>query len=1372
MAGRNQCNSDYSDEEMETEPSDNGGVDSDDEGGVRIDADIYIPPPPKPMSEVDENGPRIMITKIVNNNFKSYAGKQVIGPFHKCFSAIIGPNGSGKSNVIDSMLFVFGYRASKIRSKKISVLIHNSSEHPNCSSCTVAVHFQTIIDKPGHEYDIVPNSEIVISRTAFKDNSSFYQLNGRKVQFKEVAKVLRQCGVDLDYNRFLILQGEVEQIAMMKPKGQTSNDTGMLEFLEDIIGTVRYKEPLEKLSQKIELLTENRVEHLNRLQVVEKEKEELEEPMQHAVRYLKCENKIAQLQHQLYHCKRLRAQDECTQQELKKTEMDKDYQKLQDEMSLVKTQKNEKQAEMKEKCKKWDALQNRKDQLTAKYEEIKKKDEQLHAELVETNKRRKANMATVKTEKEKLESLSKVPEKNAKDIAECEGLHERCIADREKAEATLATLMNGLKKKTEPLLEQRRLLETELMSLRKNVDQARGNLEIAQSSLRLYTSAEVAEKAKLEELQESLKNTNDLLRQRKEQIKVFDIKIPATEKSLVEAQREFDMVKQRDISATAQLRNTRIRVEEQRSAMNASKSRNRVLDSLMQQKRQGNIPGIRGRLGDLGAIDSKYDVAISTACGPLDNILVDTVDTARRCIAFLRQNDIGRATFIALEKQQRLWSECRERIATPENVPRLFDLIRVEDEEVLPAFYYGLRNTLVARDLDQATRIAYGEQRHRVVTLKGELIETSGTMSGGGRTSLQGRMGQSIVRAEPCAADVEKLQVDLDKIYEECNQLKDRQHQLEPQIDSLSRSLVDMKMDREKYSIEVQSLTKQKPSLESQLKIQEKKAAESVSNPNEVKKMTKAVKSAEKELEEAENDSKSTENEVVKINQQIEEIAGGKVKSQQKSIADLSKKIDKTRGEICRLQVAIKTAERDSKKVAQHIETLETSVRTCENKIREIQQEKVCFETNAKELLGSLNEVTEELVERDENLATFKAELNAFQERENKMKAVKIELDQQVKEMNKVLESLQQKIPEYTRKISSLKLQPIPGETVLEFAEIPEEEVRQLDPKMVAELIEKTKARLPAEIPNMQLIKEYFEKDALYVRRVKELEEITTHRNKLRDIFEDSRRRRTHEFLTGFLIITSKLKEMYQMITLGGDAELELVDSLDPFNEGIVFSVRPPKKSWKNISNLSGGEKTLSSLALVFALHHYKPTPLYFMDEIDAALDFKNVSIVGNYIKERTKNAQFIVISLRSNMFELADYLVGIYKTYNCTKCAILDVGKYCDANNIHLPTPNLNKDYYSSSQGSKPYSQSIFSKQNTNTKENRPTIIPESSSSSSSGSSVIDSELSRFYRLPELGLCPSPKTSITTVRDRRSTEIEGSTDGAHGEPTSKRRKL
>merc|ERR1712161_108812 len=197
----------------------------------------------------------------------------------------------------------------------------------------------------------------------------------------------------------------------------------------------------------------------------------------------------------------------------------------------------------------------------------------------------------------------------------------------------------------------------------------------------------------------------------------------------------------------------------------------------------------------------------------------------------------------------------------------------------------------------------------------------------------------------------------------------------------------------------------------------------------------------------------------------------------------------------------------------------------------------------------------------------------------------------------------------------------------------------------------------------MGAIAEYRKKEQDYLSRVSDLDQITSERNNARKEHEDLRRLRLEKFMDGFSQITLKLKEMYQMITLGGDAELELVDSLDPFSEGIVFSVRPPKKSWKNISNLSGGEKTLSSLALVFALHHYNPTPLYVMDEIDAALDFKNVSIVANYIKERTKNAQFIIISLRNNMFELADRLVGIYKTQNASKSIAINPKSFSSSN-------------------------------------------------------------------------------------------------------------
>ena len=168
---------------------------------------------------------------------------------------------------------------------------------------------------------------------------------------------------------------------------------------------------------------------------------------------------------------------------------------------------------------------------------------------------------------------------------------------------------------------------------------------------------------------------------------------------------------------------------------------------------------------------------------------------------------------------------------------------------------------------------------------------------------------------------------------------------------------------------------------------------------------------------------------------------------------------------------------------------------------------------------------------------------------------------------------------------------------------------------------------------NITIIRDFRDKYIDYRGKLTDLEILTKRQEELRAETEKLKRNRLNSFNKGFRIINSKLREVYQLLTKGGDAVLELIDTLDPFSDGINFSVRPPKKAWKDINKLSGGEKTLSSLSLIFALHYYKPTPLYFMDEIDRPLDYRNVSIVANYIKKRTKNAQFIIISLRNNMF-------------------------------------------------------------------------------------------------------------------------------------------
>jgi len=328
-----------------------------------------------------------------------------------------------------------------------------------------------------------------------------------------------------------------------------------------------------------------------------------------------------------------------------------------------------------------------------------------------------------------------------------------------------------------------------------------------------------------------------------------------------------------------------------------------------------------------------------------------------------------------------------------------------------------------------------------------------------------------------------------------------------------------------------------------------------------------------------------------------------------------------------------------------------------EGEVKRMEQELQEMEDQAGKVLVLVQATQEQLAAKQAEVEKAQAEVSDIAARHGIIRKTEFEIESALEQMSKLHKEESGKVSRWQAEIESIQhkfTELTGGDTVMvDMAELDKSAEDYLYHASVLE------AELVKMSPDIGAIEDFRAKAADYEQRAAELDAVTAQRDELRRHHETLRKARLDEFMAGFNIISLKLKEMYQMITLGGDAELELVDSLDPFTEGIVFSVRPPKKSWKNISNLSGGEKTLSSLSLVFALHHYKPTPLYVMDEIDAALDFKNVSIVGHYIKDRTKNAQFIIISLRNNMFELADRLVGIYKTDNTTKTVAINPGKF-----------------------------------------------------------------------------------------------------------------
>jgi structural maintenance of chromosome 4 len=243
---------------------------------------------------------RVMISRMVLDNFKSYAGPVMIGPFDSNMTSVVGPNGSGKSNVIDAMLFVFGFRAKQMRQGNVSELIHSSDQHPSLTHTRVSVHFRDVVDLEDGTVQSVEGSELVVAREARRDNSSTYWLDGKKSSRAEVTALLKERGIDLDHNRFLILQGEVEQIAMMKPKAPSAHEDGLLEYLEDIIGSNKLQQPINDAQAQVEALNESRASRLNSLKAVEQQMQALEPRKAEAEVYLKTEAELHERRSALY----------------------------------------------------------------------------------------------------------------------------------------------------------------------------------------------------------------------------------------------------------------------------------------------------------------------------------------------------------------------------------------------------------------------------------------------------------------------------------------------------------------------------------------------------------------------------------------------------------------------------------------------------------------------------------------------------------------------------------------------------------------------------------------------------------------------------------------------------------------------------------------------------------------------------------------------------------------------------------------------------------------------------------------------------------------------------------------------------------------
>ncbi|OQS04276.1 structural maintenance of chromosomes protein 4 [Thraustotheca clavata] len=1239
-------------------------------------------------------GPRLMIKKLEVENFKSYAGVREIGPFHKCFSSVVGPNGSGKSNVIDALLFVFGKRAKKLRLSKVSELIHKSTLFQNLREARVSVFFQDIVDTGDgdDDYTVVPNSQLVVTRTANIQNQSKYFIDGRPSNFTEVTTLLRERGIDLDNNRFLILQGEVEQIAMMKSKAENQHDEGLLEYLEDIIGSNKYVAMTEEVMKDVEVLNEARLDKLNRVKVVEKEKENLEDAKSEAQEYLEKERDVYMKTNILFQLYVNESTANMNETREKRDEMKVKLDKESERMRTHREQLEVVQKEYQVVDKQYQKVKADLDAVEAAFAEFEKRDVKVREDIKFSKKQTKDLDAALKKEIEKHENLVKTLEENKASIPDVEQeiVHDQeqlvieeaerdAIEDSHKAEA--ANMRVGLEAK-----------QNELAPYQQNLLKIQSAIDTIKTEIQLLKEATVKAQEDIAKNKTAIKDADKKTVEYTERIKSMEKEIGEMEERLHVARAELQEAEDQEKIINRQYQEARAKAEEATQSVQSHATQSRMLKSLMDAARPGfplDGAGLLGRLGDLGAIDEKYDVAISTACGALDNLVVETTSGAQRCVDHLRRHNLGRATFIILEKIQYLQSKCNSR-GPNVSFPRLFDLVRVTDNKFLPAFYFALRDTLVAPTLDEATAIAYqGNQcKYRVVTEDGQLIELSGAMSGGGSRVRRGGMSSQLVPPSMSPAEIQELQREAESLKASLYSVRSSRSSLENEIRSLEGRINSNKTELPKMAMEIDAFKGRKTAMAARNKELEKLVSLSPQEAKKVKNLEKSCAEKEAEYDSHKDEVNAMEAEVQAMKKAILNLGGEKLKKQIKKVKKLASDIDTKTEHLTKLRVDLKTGKKTLEKSVTTQAKLEKDLEATKKRLEELRIESKEIEDKAAEV-SDKHEAARKLMEEHESvLNDKKSEFDTLKKTVDQMASREVDLLSSFEECETLLVENEKKVTYWSAKLSDLQTKYkkdedeifiVCGDADDENATNGEEtkglptyddaalaKFSKEEMKYEISVLEQQRDELKANV-NMGAIAEYKKKEKEFTNRVSELEAATNERDAKRKEYEELRRKRLEEFMEGFQAITLKLKEMYQMITLGGDAELELVDSLDPFSEGVVFSVRPSKKSWKNISNLSGGEKTLASLALVFALHHYKPTPLYVMDEIDAALDFKNVSIVGNYIKQRTKNAQFIIISLRNNMFELADRLVGIYKTNNTTKSVTINPKHYAG---IAEPTP------------------------------------------------------------------------------------------------------
>ncbi len=1156
------------------------------------------------------------------HGFKSFANK-IVFDFHNGITGIVGPNGSGKSNVADAVRWVLGEQSAKqLRGASMQDVIFAGTQNRR----PVSYAFVSItLDNSDH---VLPVSyeEVTVARRVYRSGESEYLLNGSSCRLKDVSELFYDTGIGKE-GYSIIGQGQIERILSGRPEERR-------ELFDEAAGIVKYKRRKAETEKKLERERENLVRINDILSELERQVAPLEAQAEKAKAYIKKKEELKVYEVNLFLM-------EMEQNQIQFREIAAKY-----EMA---------DAQLRETAKKLEGIREEYDSLDAR-------SQQMEADI--TGAREK--IAATELEKGRLEGEINVINEQIH-TAQMSQEHyqnrktaiERDMAVREEKKRDYNAEKESLQNKLLVAAENRKQAQEKLEDIQRRIAQSGAQIEKNQNGLVKLLNEKAAAKSEsqrhemmLEQVNIRFAQLNQRQLQRKTEEADLESAIQKYEAALQEAKERIgrcsalqqDFVRRQKESGY-QIKQARDRLEEASMAYHKAQSRYESMRNIAERyegyggsirrvmEKKNEETGIHGVVADLMKVDKKYETAIETALGgSIQNIVTEDEATAKRMVEYLKKNKYGRATFLPLTSVTGRGQSRNDRVLACEGVIGMANTLVQTQPAYKEVMSYLLGRFVVVDQIDHAVELA--REFHyslSIVTLDGERLNPGGSIAGGAFRNSSSLLGRR--------RELDELSAQSKEYEEKCEQLREELQKLSLKQEELQKQMRENEAAYQEASLEQNTA---KMNLEHALeeKYESEKAAASLEA--ETKELFQKKKQVTDEKAQSESKLKQLDQKEQELQQEtarLQELLERQKKQEQehsKTLSDIQfeeANLTQQDGFILENQ---KRMEQELTKLKEELRQLLDGARQADadaaNKEIEIASIRQKIE-KAKEDVKALEEgLSEKLEQREALLAKQKG---FFTQREE-LSGQQALLDKEIFRLNNQKEKLEEAKESQTNYMwEEYELTPHRAMALRdEQFQSPAEMRKQINQS-------KAEIRGLGDV-NVNAIEEYKEVSERYEFMKTQHTDLVEAEQTLVGLIEELNDGMRKQFTEQFANIQREFDKAFKELFGGGNGTLQLVEDEDILECGIRIIAHPPGKKLQNMMQLSGGEKSLTAIALLFAIQNLKPSPFCLLDEIEAALDDSNVNRFAKYLNKLTKHTQFIVITHRRGTMTAADRLYGI----------------------------------------------------------------------------------------------------------------------------------